>query len=143
MKDNIELPKTDDDLIIACRSVCTICHATDIQIHHIDGNHENDTPENKTVLCQKHHDQAQKDIEIINSYKGSGQKIKTATRLLRPDLVITYRDKWIKKCSEIPSLIRENQELKSQLRENQELIMKRQITQQKDIDTIKRKLKVV
>jgi hypothetical protein len=38
--------------------VCAVCQAQGCHIHHIDGDHSNDTEDNLVVLCVKHHDEA-------------------------------------------------------------------------------------
>ena len=41
-----------------CAYVCVICQKCTIQIHHIDKNSSNNTPENLVALCQEHHGEA-------------------------------------------------------------------------------------
>lgn len=64
--------------------VCCVCRNPAIkwiQIHHIDGNHDNDEYSNLAVLCQHCHTETQ----ITGGF----------FRKLSPDLVTCYRDEWI------------------------------------------------
>ena len=45
-------------ILLASRHACVICHKSDVQIHHIDGDGSNNVPENLVVLCTDHHDRA-------------------------------------------------------------------------------------
>lgn len=70
--------------MFAADRTCCVCRENGkaIQIHHIDGDPSNNTPENLVVLCLEHHNQTQ-----ITG--GFGRKLDT-------DLVTRYRDEWLK-----------------------------------------------
>jgi len=53
-----------DELLFLCCNKCTIDAQRGVQKHHIDGNHQNDVPDNWTMLCPNCHDQATKDIQV-------------------------------------------------------------------------------
>ena len=63
---------------------CCICHekGKPYQIHHIDGNHDNNTVDNLAALCLLCHN----DTQISGAF---GRK-------LNKELVILYRDDWYK-----------------------------------------------
>jgi len=52
--------KIKDKLLVEAKHACVICGASRVQIHHIDGNKENNHESNLIVLCLKHHDEAEK-----------------------------------------------------------------------------------
>jgi hypothetical protein len=64
---------------------CCVCRdemsATNVQIHHIDGDHGNNAIENLSVLCLRHHNETQ-------THGGF-------TRQLTSDVVRLYRDDWV------------------------------------------------
>lgn len=63
---------------------CCVCRDPNkkfVEIHHIDGNHENDDPDNLAVLC--------KDCHTETQLKGGFY------RKLSPRLVRLYRDEWL------------------------------------------------
>ena len=72
------------DVLFQSNRTCCICHVRGkaVQIHHIDENPSNNTFENLAVLCQECHNDA-------HIKGGFGQK-------LDPQLVIKFRDEWLK-----------------------------------------------
>lgn len=84
-KKRIPIPKDlAADVLFAADRTCCVCRENGkaIQIHHIDGDPSNNTPENLVVLCLEHHNQTQ-----ITG--GFGRK-------LDAPLVARYRDEWLK-----------------------------------------------
>ena len=84
-KKRIPIPKDlAADVMFAADRTCCVCRENGkaIQIHHIDGDPSNNTPENLVVLCLEHHNQTQ-----ITG--GFGRK-------LDAPLVARYRDEWLK-----------------------------------------------
>jgi hypothetical protein len=62
---------------------CTICGAENIQIHHLDGDHDNNDPDNWTLLCGNCHDRAQRDLQVKGptmSTKLTPERLKTCRR---------------------------------------------------------------
>jgi len=59
---------TEDDLIYLCSSQCTLCGSILFQKHHIDGNNTNNDPDNWTILCQPHHDMANRDLQVNGTH---------------------------------------------------------------------------
>lgn len=60
-----QVPWTDiDELLWLCCFQCTLDGAKEIQIHHIDGDSNNDDPDNWTVLCANCHSRAQSDLQV-------------------------------------------------------------------------------
>jgi len=55
--------KLKDKLLVEAGHSCTICGDPGVQIHHIDGNKENNDESNLIVLCLPHHDEAEKSKE--------------------------------------------------------------------------------
>lgn len=70
--------------------MCTICHSAEssnlVQIHHIDGNHDNDDLDNLTLLCIIHHKKAQDDLQLSNSM----------TRKFTSERLKYWRDEWFR-----------------------------------------------
>ena len=46
-------------LLVEAKHACVICGASRVQIHHIDGNKQNNDQSNLIVLCVRHHDEAE------------------------------------------------------------------------------------
>ena len=51
--------KLKDKLLVEACHACVICSNSRVQIHHIDGNKENNDESNLIVLCVDHHDEAE------------------------------------------------------------------------------------
>jgi hypothetical protein len=51
--------KLKNRLLVEAKHACAICGASRVQIHHIDGNKENNDESNLIVLCANHHDEAE------------------------------------------------------------------------------------
>jgi len=49
-----------DKLLVEANHACTICGHSGVQIHHIDGDRNNNLEDNLIVLCLAHHDEAEK-----------------------------------------------------------------------------------
>lgn len=79
--------KQAEDIQFKCRNKCCICNKEGIQIHHIDGNHNNDKEDNLAPLCHEHHELAQISLEIRNKM----------TKKLTPSLVKRFRDQCYEK----------------------------------------------
>ncbi len=76
----------DAEVIFEHDRICCVCNKAinkNIQIHHIDENHDNNSKENLSVLCVDCHEET-----LI---KGG------FVRRLTPELVELYRDKWVAK----------------------------------------------
>jgi|WetSurMetagenome_2_1015567.scaffolds.fasta_scaffold08159_5 hypothetical protein len=69
---------TDAELLYLCSFQCTLCGVPLFQLHHIDGNHENNNPDNWTILCQLHHDLANRDLQVAETHtrKFTGELLK-------------------------------------------------------------------
>ena len=72
-------------LLLANRHACCVCQKPRVQIHHIDGNHANNTLSNLAALCVDHHDMASMQIGL--------------TKKLRPSEVKTYKKDWEAMCA--------------------------------------------
>jgi hypothetical protein len=46
-------------LLVEANHACVVCGTSRVQIHHIDGNKENNEESNLIVLCANHHDEAE------------------------------------------------------------------------------------
>jgi len=68
-----------------CSSQCILCGSPLIQLHHIDGNHENNEPDNWAFLCQLHHDLANRDLQVNETH----------TRKISPELLKDQRKRHI------------------------------------------------
>jgi len=63
--------KQRPDILIANRHACCICAESGGQIHHINGDPSDNTPENLAVLCLPHHDKATSlDIRVSKLEEG-------------------------------------------------------------------------
>ena len=51
--------KLKNRLLVEARHACVICGRSQVQIHHIDGNKQNNEESNLIVLCVNHHDEAE------------------------------------------------------------------------------------
>jgi len=51
--------KLKNKLLVEARHSCVICGRSQVQIHHIDGNRQNNDESNLIVLCVNHHDEAE------------------------------------------------------------------------------------
>ncbi|MCJ7645641.1 HNH endonuclease [bacterium] len=69
--------KLKDKLLVEACHVCVICGSSGVQVHHIDGNEENNDETNLIVLCLPHHDEAEK------SKKARGLSANLTTEQLR------------------------------------------------------------
>ena len=69
-----------NELLVEAKHACVICGASDVQIHHIDGNKKNNNESNLIVLCLKHHHEAEK------SKKGKGLAAN-----LKPEQLLLYK----------------------------------------------------
>jgi 5-methylcytosine-specific restriction endonuclease McrA len=80
-------------LMLKNKRTCCICHDPhkEVQIHHIDGTHENNTEKNLAVLCLVHHSQATAGLESHKT--GLGRKL---TR----EEVYAFKKAWETKVSE-------------------------------------------
>lgn len=73
-------PWLQDALIALNRYQCCVCKKNGVQLHHLDGNHSNNVPENIAVLCLDHHDNA----EQAKSWTGMSKALSSeAIRLLK------------------------------------------------------------
>jgi len=90
--------------------MCTICFSPYVQVHHIDGNPDNDDLDNLTVLCQMHHEKAQTDFQT---------KTSTIRKLTSKDLK-HYRDTWIERCEIFGNVnwVNEKEEFKKEIIED-------------------------
>jgi len=77
-------PKIESQILLANKHACCICQKMHVQIHHIDGNPNNNDISNLAILCIEHHDLA--------SMKGG------MTKKLNPDDIRKYKIEWEKKC---------------------------------------------
>ena len=103
---NILSAENEESILMKCQHMCTICQNTNVQVHHIDGNHENGCLENLTVLCPTHHSIAQSDLQVKA----------TMTRKLTTGVLKKYRDNWIEKCESIPNIwISEKESFKKEI----------------------------
>jgi hypothetical protein len=75
----------ENELFYVCGYKCTLCGSILIQKHHIDGNSNNDVPDNWTVLCQPHHDLANRDLQVVDTH----------TRKLTPAILKEQRKRHI------------------------------------------------
>jgi hypothetical protein len=57
-----------------------------VQVHYIDGNNENDDPDNLVPLCSDHHIKSQNDLQLTSSM----------AREFTPERLKYWRDDWIK-----------------------------------------------
>ena len=88
MEDRTPIPgKLSAEVMYASDSTCCVCteRGKCFQIHHIDGNRGNNIFENLAVLCTECHEKTQ--------WRGG------FTRKLTPNVVIEYRNNWIKRVS--------------------------------------------
>jgi len=86
LKRRLRIPeRVATDLLYEADRTCCICqspHRT-VQLHHIDGNPNNNNPRNLAVLCLDHHDEATRRVGI--------------GRQLTPGLIRRYMDTWLRK----------------------------------------------
>jgi len=68
-----------EELQWLCSLKCTICPTGNVQIHHLDGDDDNNDPENWTILCINCHDRAQRDLKV----EGPTMSAKLTPELLR------------------------------------------------------------
>ncbi len=82
--DEKDIKKIENDVLFEHDRTCCVCrniHDKFIEIHHIDGNHENTDKCNLAVLCKQCHTETLIQGGIF--------------RKLNPELVTKYRDEWI------------------------------------------------
>lgn len=100
MTKRIQLPKNiEREILFRNQSACCICEKNNVQIHHIDGNNNNNTLSNLAVLCIEHHD-----IASSNSLM---------TKKLKPDLIRLYKNTWESKVAQRRRLAKNQVILKS------------------------------
>lgn len=81
-------------LLIANRHACCVCQKIRVQIHHIDGNPNNNEITNLAALCVDHHDMASMQIGL--------------TKKLQPYQIKEYKRSWEAKCeADIMALARD------------------------------------
>lgn len=70
------------ELEYLCCHQCILCGSPLTQNHHIDGNHNNDDPENWVLLCAPHHDLAQRDLQVNGTltHKFTPERLKEQRR---------------------------------------------------------------
>jgi hypothetical protein len=80
-------PEIAAEVLFKSNRICCVCRLKNkpIQIHHIDGNHQNNDINNLSVLCLDCHTETQ----ITGGFH----------RKLTPDLVTLFRDDWLKQVS--------------------------------------------
>jgi hypothetical protein len=69
------------EILFRNEAVCCICQKSQIQIHHIDGNHNNNKLSNLAVLCLEHH----------SSASSSGNPI---SKRISPSLIKKFKNDW-------------------------------------------------
>ena len=79
---------TEEELFWLCCFQCTLDGRREFQKHHLDGNSNNDVPENWTVLCPNCHTLAQRDLQVAG----------TMTRKYSPPLLTKARELAIEAC---------------------------------------------
>lgn len=88
--------ETDNDTLVMFNCDCVCCKCRDrnrtVQIHHIDGNHKNDSIDNLTVLCFECHNET-----LLKGGFG---------RHLNPHLVRKYHEDWVRRVEEQRSSMR-------------------------------------
>jgi hypothetical protein len=72
-------------VLISNRQSCCVCQKFQVQLHHIDENPENNSPDNLAVLCLSHHDLASMKIGL--------------SKKLRPEDIRRYKKEWEAKCA--------------------------------------------
>ncbi|WP_439408386.1 hypothetical protein ACNJX9_08060 [Bradyrhizobium sp. DASA03076] len=72
-------------LLIDNRHACCVCQKARVQIHHIDGDPNNNEFANLAALCLDHHDMASMQIGL--------------TKKLKPNEVRTYKKEWEERCA--------------------------------------------
>jgi len=87
------MTKNEIDILRKCIHCCTVCAlrgrlVISVEVHHINGNHQNDNPANLTVLCRLCHEKAHNDLELVT----------TMSRKMTPADLRHYRDLWINSC---------------------------------------------
>ena len=106
------MTENENKMLLECRHMCTICPHYNVyaEIHHIDGDRDNDDLDNLTVLCRMHHEKAQIDLQIKNSM----------SRKLKPEHLRHYRDNHIKRCKNFmePNIIMEKEEIEQEIIED-------------------------
>jgi hypothetical protein len=78
----------EDELLYLCSFQCILCGLPLIQNHHIDGNPANNDPDNWAILCQMHHDLANRDLQVQETH----------TRKFTPELLKDQRKRHIENC---------------------------------------------
>jgi hypothetical protein len=78
----------EDELLYLCSHLCILCNQGLIQNHHIDGNPSNNDPDNWVILCQFHHDMANRDLQVQETH----------TRKFSPELLKVQRKRHIESC---------------------------------------------
>ena len=78
----------EDELLFLVGFKCTVDFQRGPQKHHVDGNRNNDNPDNWTILCPNCHDIATKDLQVDN----------TMTAKLSPDRLRQFRRLAIEAC---------------------------------------------
>jgi len=86
--------KIEREILFRNEATCCICGKSNVQIHHIDGNHSNNQLINLAVLCLDHHNQA--------------SSISSMTRGLKPSLVRKFKIDWEGRISRKRQLVRQN-----------------------------------
>lgn len=87
MRSRVKKQQVELRAMVKNKRTCCICHDPhkEIQIHHIDGNPENNAEENLSILCLHHHSQATAGLE--KGKTGFGSK-------LTPEEVRLYKKAW-------------------------------------------------
>ncbi len=80
--------KQKTEVIQKSSNACCICQTPFIQIHHIDGNKENNIFDNFAPLCPNHHTQAQHTLDARSNMMNN----------LEPDRIKEIRDSWYEYC---------------------------------------------
>jgi hypothetical protein len=64
----------EDELLISCKHLCCICHSPFVTIHHIDGDHSNNDPDNLIPLCTTCHGNVESSVPFTRKYTDSQLK---------------------------------------------------------------------
>lgn len=84
------------EVLFRNEAACCICGKSNVQIHHIDGNHSNNEMKNLAVLCSEHHDQASSrssmtrrlDASLVRRFKVDWEaRISRKRRIARSNVV--------------------------------------------------------
>lgn len=74
------MEKLKTEVMLKSSNCCCICQTPFIQIHHIDGDHNNNTSDNLAPLCPNHHAMAHSKSNMLMN--------------LTPERIKDIRDKW-------------------------------------------------